>query len=305
MPKEARVFGSILGVQEGQLFVNRKALHEAGVHRPLQAGISGSASEGADSIVLSGGYEDDEDLGEVIVYTGHGGNDPETGQQIADQTLTKGNLGLYRSLNEGLPVRVVRGAGHPSKYSPPEGYSYDGLYQVEDAWQEKGKSGFLIHRFRLRKIETEAPQTEALETAVPSQAPSPSLPSGQPQPSRSQTTVTRTVRDTQLTRDIKALHDHTCQVCGVRLEANGVPYAEAAHIRPLGQPHNGPDTPDNILCLCPNHHVLFDRGAFAIADDLTLVGLPGHLRIHPKHGLNPTYLAYHRQHYQFEDIADE
>jgi hypothetical protein len=35
---------------------------------------------------------------------------------------------------------------------------------------------------------------------------------------------------------------------------------EAAHIRPLGAPHNGPDTLDNTLCLCPNHHVLFDHG---------------------------------------------
>jgi hypothetical protein len=34
---------------------------------------------------------------------------------------------------------------------------------------------------------------------------------------------------------------------------------EAAHIRPLGAPHNGPDTWDNTLCLCPNHHVPFDH----------------------------------------------
>lgn len=25
-------------------------------------------------------------------------------------------------------------------------------------------------------------------------------------------------------------------------------YAEAAHIRPLGRPHNGPDTKDNLIC---------------------------------------------------------
>lgn len=42
----------------------------------MQAGISGSGEEGADSVVVSGGYEDDEDYGDVIVYTGHGGNDP-------------------------------------------------------------------------------------------------------------------------------------------------------------------------------------------------------------------------------------
>ena len=43
------------------------------------AGISGAERDGADSIVVSGGYEDDEDYGNVIVYTGAGGNDPSSG----------------------------------------------------------------------------------------------------------------------------------------------------------------------------------------------------------------------------------
>jgi hypothetical protein len=72
-----RVFGHIPGYPEGSRFESRAELSEAGVHRPTMAGISGSESEGADSIVLSGGYEDDEDLGEEIVYTGHGGRDVE------------------------------------------------------------------------------------------------------------------------------------------------------------------------------------------------------------------------------------
>ena len=53
-----RHFGSITGVEVGALFENRVELAEAGVHKPRQAGISGSGSEGADSIVVSGGYED-------------------------------------------------------------------------------------------------------------------------------------------------------------------------------------------------------------------------------------------------------
>lgn len=56
------VFGHIPGYPVGSLFESRTELSEAGLHRHRQAGISGSASEGADSIVLSGGYEDDEDL---------------------------------------------------------------------------------------------------------------------------------------------------------------------------------------------------------------------------------------------------
>ena len=68
-----RVFGPIEGHEVGATFSNPNALAAAGIHRPLQAGISGSATEGANSIVLSGGYEDDEDYGDLIVYTGHGG----------------------------------------------------------------------------------------------------------------------------------------------------------------------------------------------------------------------------------------
>ena len=37
------------------------------------------------------------------------------------------------------------------------------------------------------------------------------------------------------------------QMCGIRLEGFAGPYAEAAHVRPLGSPHNGPDTLNNIL----------------------------------------------------------
>jgi len=65
-----RIFGGIDGVNEGDVFSDRNALAEAGIHNPTQKGISGSQSEGADSIVLSGGYEDDQDLGNVSLKSG-------------------------------------------------------------------------------------------------------------------------------------------------------------------------------------------------------------------------------------------
>jgi putative restriction endonuclease len=106
----AGVFGAIPGVPVGSAFASRREAANAGVHRPLQAGISGGAQSGAESIVVPGGYEDDEDRGETIIYSGHGGNDPQTGRQIADQTLTRQNLALAVSSDRGLPVRVLRGA---------------------------------------------------------------------------------------------------------------------------------------------------------------------------------------------------
>src|ERR1700693_5013850 len=105
-----RTFGEIAGYREGRAFESREALSESGIHRPMQAGISGAAEEGADSIVLSGGYEDDVDEGNEIVYTGHGGRDPGTGQQVSDQQFVRGNAALARDKVMGLPVRVSRGA---------------------------------------------------------------------------------------------------------------------------------------------------------------------------------------------------
>ena len=131
-----RVFGEIDDVVVGDLFDDRKALAKAGVHSPLQAGISGGKDEGADSIVLSGGYEDDEDFGNEIIYTGAGGQ--HNGKQVSDQKLERVNLALAKNKIENLPVRVTRGYQHKHELSPDKGYKYAGLYYVEDYWCEAG-----------------------------------------------------------------------------------------------------------------------------------------------------------------------
>ena len=50
---------------------------EAGVHRPPVGGIAGTEREGCQSIVISGGYEDNVDDGEKFTYTGSGGRDSQ------------------------------------------------------------------------------------------------------------------------------------------------------------------------------------------------------------------------------------
>ena len=147
-----RIFGHIPGYPKGSCFASRVELSRAGVHRPLIAGISGRGREGADSIVLSGGYEDDQDFGDTILYTGHGGRDPESGRQVGHQTLIRGNLALANNNLTGLPIRVIRGATHRSPYSPAVGYRYDGLYVVDDYWRERGRSDFSIWRYRLIRV---------------------------------------------------------------------------------------------------------------------------------------------------------
>jgi hypothetical protein len=49
-----------------QTNVLRVDCSQDGVHAPLRAGIHGTADSGAYSIVMSGGYEDDEDYGDTL-----------------------------------------------------------------------------------------------------------------------------------------------------------------------------------------------------------------------------------------------
>ena len=170
------------------------------------------------------------------------------------------------------------------------GYRYDGLFRVVDAWQEKGHAGFEVWRFRMQTADV----SEVIENAETGSGAAP----------RRASTVLRVVRDTELSRRVKVIHDFRCQVCGIRIEGLAGPYAEAAHIRPLGKPHDGPDELSNLLCLCPNHHVLFDLGGFTIADDLALIGLNGTLLTRPTHEIGLAHLAYNREHYRTRSIVE-
>ena len=88
------IFGNPFNVKEGTCYPSRKALIEAGLHRYTVHGIDSNSSEGVSAIVLSGGYEDDKDLGDEIIYTGHGGNDPASKKQIEHQSI--GNLQVIK-----------------------------------------------------------------------------------------------------------------------------------------------------------------------------------------------------------------
>jgi len=281
-----RTYGEIPGYPVGSTFVNRTDLAASGVHRPLQAGISGG-KDGADSIVVSGGYIDDEDHGDEIIYTGQGGNHPVTKRQIADQTLTRGNVGLARSQLEGLPIRVIRGAHRGSIHAPAEGLRYDGLFRVVDHWPQPGLDGYRIYRFRLVTLESSDP-------------PPPPPPSAPTQASRAEAVIQRIIRSTQVAKSVKELHEYKCQICGVCLMTPAGPYAESAHIRGLGRPHNGPDVSENVLCLCPNHHVLFDTGALVIDAEGTvrdtLTGdAVGQLHLDVSHKVDWAYVDYHHE----------
>ncbi|NLZ50060.1 MAG: hypothetical protein GX895_15010 [Clostridiales bacterium] len=105
-------------------------------------------------------------------------------------------------------------------------------------------------------------------------------------PGRTEQVVSRIIRDSKLAREIKELYSYRCQLCETALDiGQGTYYAEAHHLRPLGQPHNGPDVKENIICVCPNHHALLDFGAIRL--DRKTLG------IDDSHGLSNDYIEYH------------
>jgi predicted restriction endonuclease len=294
-PDKAAVFGEVPGYPEGSTFSTRAAAHAAGVHRPTQAGICGRKTFGAESIVVSGGYEDDQDLGDVIIYTGHGGQN-DRNQQVADQTFDDpGNAALLTSSITGGPVRVIRGAHRGSPHAPESGYRYDGLFRVVDAWQQNGVSGHQVCRYKLVKV-----TAEPAEYYVGATSHDRAAPDGTVTPERQTVSVQRIIRSTAVSQYVKRLHNDTCQACAIRLVLAGRGYSEGAHIRPLGRGHNGPDIPSNVLCLCPNCHTLFDNGALVIDENwqVHVNGKPDRILItHESHAVDSDHLAYHRNHY--------
>ncbi|EHR40296.1 HNH endonuclease [Alishewanella jeotgali] len=109
-------------------------------------------------------------------------------------------------------------------------------------------------------------------------------------PERVEATVYRILRDSKLSQQIKAIHNNECQICGhTIIMPNGTRYSEAHHIQPLGMPHNGPDVIDNMVCVCPNHHVELDYGVIRLSIDM-LRGACGHY-------ISEKYIDYHNNFY--------
>ncbi|KAL2463222.1 Histone-lysine N-methyltransferase family member SUVH9 [Forsythia ovata] len=158
--RDKRILGDIPGVAIGDVFFFRMELVVVGLHGHPQAGIdyvpasqSSNREPIATSIIVSGGYEDDEDAGDVIIYTGHGGQDKHN-RQAMHQKLECGNLAMERSMHYGLEVRVIRGFKYEGSASGKV-YVYDGLYRIIDTWFDVGKSGFGVYKFKLVRIENQ------------------------------------------------------------------------------------------------------------------------------------------------------
>lgn len=95
--------------------------------------------------------------------------------------------------------------------------------------------------------------------------------SGNLKTKRRETNGDRIIRDSAVSRKIKKLYRDTCRICGETVQAAIGSYAEGAHIKPLGPPHDGPDIEENIVCLCPSHHAMLEYGGLTVNDDLSLL----------------------------------
>lgn len=171
--------GFVLGTGpwvNGQAWHSRIAMSRDGIHRPLQAGISGTVKEGAESIVM--GYHDvqrseyyaDVDEGNTIYYIGtalHRAKDDEEPTNLKDPVtydlsqITKNSKGegptnatkaLITSCRTGDPVRVIRSwrLAEIVPDRPLRGYRYDGVYVVESF--ELLKLERQIYRFKMVRI---------------------------------------------------------------------------------------------------------------------------------------------------------
>ncbi|BCW43943.1 YDG/SRA domain-containing protein [Arthrobacter sp. StoSoilB5] len=286
--KPGVIYGEIPDCPPGTVFKDRREAYDAGVHRTTQAGIAGQA-DGTQSICLSDGYSDDEIQGDLITYTGFGGRDANTGRHIADQKLAKGNLGLVENYKLGRPVRVLAKESVLTARKSHNEYVYLGLFTVTN-WGWGMRDGWKVLIYQLRAVAGDSLIPDEVATA---------LTRGEDvTPLRRSAHVNRIIRNYDVAASVKRLYDNTCQICRTRLLTAAGAYSEGAHIRPLGIPHNGPDNLENILCLCPNCHALFDGHALTVRPDGTILNLgkpAGKLTVASAHGLNYEHLAYQEQ----------
>ena len=127
-----------------------------------------------------------------------------------------------------------------------------------------------------------------------------------------QSVITRPVRDETFKYRVREVYNSTCAVTGLHiLNGGGKPEVEAAHIQPVGEGHNGPDSVRNGIALSRTIHWLFDRGMISLNNDYEIltasktvenntssliepgraIHLPKDMRFAP----HTTFLEYHRE----------
>ncbi|MGE0822512.1 MAG: HNH endonuclease [Candidatus Binatia bacterium] len=124
--------------------------------------------------------------------------------------------------------------------------------------------------------------------------------------------ISRPFRDVAFTKNVRSIYDFTCAMTGLKLiNGGGRPEVEAAHIRPVGNNHNGPDSLRNGIALSRSIHWMFDRGLLSLTDDYEILTVkklvPDPVKrllnpdgkillpVDPRRCPHPQFLRYHRE----------
>ncbi|HJW40117.1 MAG TPA: HNH endonuclease [Rhizomicrobium sp.] len=125
--------------------------------------------------------------------------------------------------------------------------------------------------------------------------------------------VRRPFREAAFARQVKAAYSGRCAFTRLEMRnGGGRTEVDAAHIKPVGDGHNGSDSIRNGLALSKTVHWMFDRGLLSVDSDYrilkakSLVPEPILRLLHPSGQLllpektpdrpHPAFLEYHRNH---------
>ncbi len=192
-----------------------------------------------------------------------------------DVSLVQGLRGFYKeNLNIDLRETQARGLMHrdSSVFTDYVLSVHNSPFRPNiEYWESLGLDHFLQWKegfYRARDM-------DAVDLDIEEQFPPESpAPTGSIEPPERQTTrVERVIRNSALSRFLKVLYNHQCQICRFTfMLTSSRRYAETHHIKPLGKKHMGTDNERNMIVLCPNHHAMMDFGAVAIhPENLTVV----------------------------------
>ena len=216
------------------------------------------------------------------------------------------NLRRYYQHDLGIELRETQARGLTHRTSSVfidhvnELLGEDFVPNVEH-WQQQGFQAFQEwreHYYGARDVvaaDVDQEVIDILERQVPE---------GNEHPPRQRVVVPRIIRDSALSRFLKSIYQSSCQICSFTFRLpRGIRYAECHHLRPLENPHQGPDVQTNMMVLCPNHHAMFGYGSIAIhPDDLTVRSIehnsPDHRRplASQQHPIERDFLEYHYSH---------
>ena len=251
-------FGHLNQHEVGSIFKDRKALSHAGIHGPTQAGIWGREKEGACSIVLSGGYEDVDEL-DYIIYIGE---KRRGSKQETDQEFENGNLALKLSYENKLPIRVTRGyqiENGPQNYKECR---YDGIYYINHIERVRGKSGYFICRFHLQSENSR----ENLEKILADKFKPDRLKNFEVSDSEA-TVKTRGIYQKIFREDIVLPnYNYQCAVTGIKTPS----LLRAAHIIRWADDKKERMNPRNGICLSVLADACFENGFITIDSDYTV-----------------------------------